>query len=90
MPKEKSPVVGNIAADQLKSYVDRIENLEEQKAGVALDIREVFSEAKSNGFDVKAMREILKMRKIEAAKRKEQEYMVDLYKRALQMDLFEN
>lgn len=87
--KQSDVVVGGIAAPQLKSYVDRIENLEEQKAGVASDIRDVFVEAKSNGFDVPTIRAILKLRKIEAAKRQEQEHMLELYKRALQMDLFE-
>ena len=87
--KPENVVVGGIAAPQLKSYIDRIENLEEQKAGVASDIRDVFAEAKSNGFDVPTLRAILKLRKIEAAKRQEQEHMLDLYKRALQMDLFE-
>lgn len=87
--KPENVVVGGIAAPQLKSYVDRIENLEEQKSGVASDIRDVFAEAKSNGFDVPTLRAILKLRKIEAAKRQEQEHMLDLYKRALQMDLFE-
>jgi uncharacterized protein (UPF0335 family) len=77
--------VGGVAADQLLSYIERIENLEEEKAGVSADIKNVFAEAKSNGFDVKTMREIIKIRKLEAIVRQEQETLLELYKRALGM-----
>ncbi|UEM08091.1 DUF2312 domain-containing protein (plasmid) [Skermanella rosea] len=77
--------VGNIAADQLRSYIERIERLEEEKAGLGADIRDVFAEAKGNGFDNKAMREVLKLRKLEAAERDEREHMLDLYLAALGM-----
>lgn len=83
-PKPKK--VGGIEVEKLKSYIGRIETLEEEKAGVAADIGDVFSEAKSNGFDGKTMRQILKLRKMKANERVEQEYMLDLYKRALGMD----
>ena len=79
------PTVGGVAGDQLKSYIERIEKLEEEKAAIAVDIREVFAEAKANGFDVKTMRQVLKLRKMEHAERDEQEHMLDLYKRALGM-----
>ncbi|WP_084627943.1 DUF2312 domain-containing protein, partial [Elstera litoralis] len=54
--------VGGVAADQLRSYIERIERLEEEKAGIAADIKDVFAEAKGNGFDVKTMRQIIRLR----------------------------
>ena len=77
--------VGNIAADQLRSYIERIERLEEEKATLASDIKDVFAEAKGNGFEIKAMRQVLKLRKMDAADRDEQEHMLDLYLVALGM-----
>ncbi|GFZ88086.1 DUF2312 domain-containing protein [Elstera cyanobacteriorum] len=77
--------VGGVAADQLRSYIERIERLEEEKAGIAADIKDVFAEAKGNGFDVKTMRQILRLRKLEEVDRQEQETLLDLYKRALGM-----
>lgn len=77
---------GGVETPKLKSYIERIERLDEDKAGIASDIRDVFAEAKSNGFDVKAMRAILKLRKMKSNERTEQEYMLDLYKKALGMD----
>lgn len=77
---------GGVETPKLRSYIERIEHLEEDKAGIASDIRDVFAEAKSNGFDVKAMRQVLKLRKMKANERTEAEYMLDLYKRALGMD----
>lgn len=77
--------VGGISAEHLKSYIERIERLEEEKAGLADDIRDVFAEAKGTGYDVKTMRQVLKLRKMEPADRDEQESMLDLYKRALGM-----
>lgn len=79
-------ITGGVEATKLKSYVERIERLEEEKAGIGSDIRDVFAEAKSNGFDNKAMRQVLKLRKLRANERSEQEYMIDLYKRALGME----
>ncbi len=77
---------GGVEVPKLRSYIERVERLEEDKAGVASDIKDVFAEAKSNGFDVKAMRQVLKLRKMKANERTEAEYMLDLYKRALGMD----
>lgn len=76
---------GNITADQLRSYIERIERLEEEKKGIADDIKDVFAEAKSNGFDTKTMKQVMKLRKMDANERDEQEYMLDVYKRALGM-----
>ncbi len=77
--------IGSVAADHLRSYIERIERLEEEKKGLADDIKEIFAEAKGTGFDVKAMRAILRLRKMDKADYQEQEYMIDLYKHALGM-----
>ena len=77
--------VGGIAAERLRSFIDRIERLEEEKASLTADIREVFGEAKSSGFDTKVMRQVLKLRKLDQQDRQEQEHLLDLYLRALEM-----
>ena len=75
--------VGGIAADRLRTLIERIERLEEEKAALAGDIREVYGEAKGSGFDTKIMRQIVKLRKMDKADLQEQETLLDLYKRAL-------
>ena len=75
--------VGGIGAEQLRSYIERIERLEEEKAALTADIREVYAEAKGNGFDTKIMRQVVRLRKMDSADREEQEELLDLYKRAL-------
>lgn len=70
---------------QLQSVIDRIEKLEDEKRAIADDIREVYAEAKANGYDVKALREIIKLRKLGAAERAEREAVLDTYKSALGM-----
>lgn len=83
---EQSGVGHNsVAKDQLKSIVERIERLEEEKATIATDIREVYAEAKSNGFDVKALRNVIRIRKEDQAKRAELQALVDTYMHALGM-----
>ena len=77
--------VGGIAADQLRSYIERIERLDEEKKVLAEDIKEVFSEAKSNGFDVKIMRQVLKLRKMDKDDRDDVETLLNLYCKALGM-----
>ena len=79
------PDIGGIAADRLRSFVERIEKLEEERAAIGADIREVFSEAKGTGFDVPTLRQVLKLRKMEPADRQEQEALVELYARALNL-----
>ncbi|MGD1934104.1 MAG: DUF2312 domain-containing protein [Candidatus Phaeomarinobacter sp.] len=74
---------GGIARDQLKSIVERIERLEEEKAALAADIREVYAEAKGNGYDVKALRRVVRERKLDRAEFQEQEAIIDLYRSAL-------
>lgn len=77
--------VGGIAADRLRSFIERVERLEEEKAALTADIRDVYAEAKSAGFDVKIVRQIVKLRKMDTADRQEQEELLDLYKRALDL-----
>ena len=77
--------VGGVAVDQLKSIIGRVEKLEEEKTAISADIREVFAEAKGAGFDVKAIRQIIKLRKLDAAELEEQETILDTYRRALGM-----
>lgn len=77
--------IGGVAGDQLKTIIERVENLEQEKEGIAVDIREVFAEAKANGFDVKTLRQILKLRKKDQSEIDEEEHMLDLYKRVLGM-----
>ncbi len=74
-----------VARDQLRSIVERVERLEEEKKAIADDIKEVFGEAKANGFDTKTLRTVIRMRKQEAAERMEQEALLDLYMHALGM-----
>jgi uncharacterized protein (UPF0335 family) len=73
------------AKDQLKAFVERIEKLEEEKKALSDDIRDVYAESKANGFDVKALRQIIKLRKIEPTERDEQEAILETYMNALGM-----
>ena len=83
--KEEDAEVGGIAADRLRSIVERIERLEEERRGLADNIKDIFAEAKSAGFDVKVVRQIISIRKKEPAEVEEQETLLDLYRRALGM-----
>jgi uncharacterized protein (UPF0335 family) len=73
------------AKDMLRSFIERIERLEEERAATSADIREVYSEAKGNGFDTKVMRQVVRLRKLDTAERQEQEAILDLYLSALGM-----
>lgn len=77
--------VGGVTGQRLNAFLERIERLEEEKAGLAEDIKEVFSEAKGTGFDVKTMRRIIKLRKMSVEKRREEEELLDLYAAAIGM-----
>jgi uncharacterized protein (UPF0335 family) len=77
--------VAGIAGDRLKSFIERIERLEEEKRALAEDIKEVFAEAKGTGFDTKIMRQIIKIRKMDKDDLDEQETLLDVYMRALGM-----
>jgi|UniRef100_A0A8J4M6G5 uncharacterized protein (UPF0335 family) len=76
---------GGIAADRLRSLVERIERLEEEKKALTDDIRDVYAEAKSAGFDVKVLRQLIRLRRSQPAEIEEQETLLDLYRRALGM-----
>ena len=80
-----TPASETVAAGQLRAFIERIERLEEEKQTIADDIKEVFGEMKGSGFDVKAVRTIIRLRKKDQAKRQEEEAMIDLYKTALGM-----
>jgi uncharacterized protein (UPF0335 family) len=73
------------AKDQLKAFVERVERLEEEKKTIADDIRDVYAEAKGSGFDVKALRAIIRMRKEDADERREHETILETYMHALGM-----
>ena len=73
------------AKDQLKSFINRIERLEEEKAALGADIKEVYSEAKGTGFDTKIMRQLIRLRKMDKDDLDEQETLIDIYKRAIGM-----
>ena len=79
------PDVGGIAGAQLKSLIERIERLEEEKRALGEDNKEVYAEAKGTGFEPKIMRQILKIRKMDKDAHDEQESLLDIYKRALGM-----
>lgn len=73
----------NVSAEQLRLFIERIETLEEEKKGIADDIKDVYAEAKGTGFDTKTMKAIVRLRKMEAAARQEAEALLDTYKTAL-------
>jgi len=77
--------VGGIAAERLRSIIERVERLEEEKKALSSDIKDIMAEAKSAGFDIKVIRQVLRIRKQEPAEVEEQETLLDLYRRALGM-----
>lgn len=77
---------GGIAGERLRSFIQRIERLEEEKKTLSDDIREVYGEAKSHGFDPKIMRQVVRLRRMEAADRQEQEALIETYLSALGME----
>lgn len=78
---------GEVSSDRLRSFIMRIEKLEETKATMMEDIKDVYAEAKSTGFDVKTIRQIVSLRKVEVEKRREAEELLDLYKSAIGMEV---
>ena len=72
-----------VAAERLRSFIERVERLEEEKAGIANDIKDVYAEAKGEGYDTKVLRQIIRIRKMDRAERQEQEALLDLYLSAL-------
>jgi uncharacterized protein (UPF0335 family) len=79
------PDVGGVAGERLKSFIERIERLEEEKRALSGDIKEVYAEAKGTGFEPKIMRQIVKIRKMDKDDLDEEETLLDIYKRALGM-----
>jgi uncharacterized protein (UPF0335 family) len=75
----------DVAQDRLRSFIERIERLEEEKAALLADIKEVYAEAKGTGFDPKTMRKVISLRKMEEADRQEAEFLLDTYLSALGM-----
>lgn len=85
-PKDhNAPDVGGIAADRLRSIIERVERLEEERKALGGDIKDVLTEAKSAGFDVKVIRQIIRIRRQEPSEVEEQENLLDIYRRALGM-----
>lgn len=82
---EKNNIVGGIDCNRLRSLLERIERLTEEKKSIQDDINDIFSEAKSAGFDVKIMRNILKLRKMDTASRDEQDFLIETYRKALEL-----
>jgi len=76
---------GGVAGDQLRAFVERIEKLEEEKQTISDDIKDVYAEAKANGYDTKIMRTVVRLRKQDSAERQEQEALLDTYMAALGM-----
>jgi uncharacterized protein (UPF0335 family) len=74
---------GNVAAEQLRLFIERIERLEEEKKGIADDVKDVYAEAKANGYDTKTMRRIVALRKMEKHARDEMDALLDTYRNAL-------
>ncbi len=83
--KEEEQPTTRFAKDHLKAFVERVERLEEEKKAIADDIRDVYAEAKGSGFDVKALRTIVRLRKLDADERREQETILETYMHALGM-----
>ena len=85
--EREAPEAANtrFAKDQLKAFVERIERLEEEKKTISDDIRDVYAESKANGFDVKALRQVIKLRKQEPTERNEQQLILETYMNALGM-----
>ena len=80
---QKDTAVGGIAADRLRSIIERVERLEEERKALAGDIKDIFAEAKGAGFDVKVIKAIIAIRRQEPAEVEEQETLLDIYRRAL-------
>ena len=84
--EEEAKDVGGVSGQRLKSFIERAERLEEEKSAISEDIKEVMGEAKATGFDVKIIRRIMKLRKMEVQKRREEDEILELYKAAIGME----
>ncbi len=79
------PDAGGIAGERLRTFIERIERLEEDRSGITADIREVYAEAKSVGFDTKTMRQLVRLRKLDSVERQQQEALLETYQHAIGM-----
>ncbi len=78
--------VGGVAGKRLKAFIERVERLEEEKAALAEDIKDVYAEAKATGFDTKTLRKVIKLKNMDVEKRREEEELLELYKAAIGME----
>lgn len=83
---DENITVGGVDSERLLSYLERIERIEEERKALASDIKEIYAEAKSANFDVKAIKKILRLRKMDETDRQEEEFILDTYKRAIGLD----
>lgn len=77
---------GGVSGQRLKAFIERVERLEEEKAALAEDVKDIFAEAKAVGFDVKIMRKVIRLRKMDKEKRQEEEELLELYKAAIGLE----
>ena len=84
--ESESKEVGGVSGQRLRAYIERVERLEEEKKGLSDDIKDIYAEAKAFGFDVKTLRSIVRMRKVEVEKRREADELLELYKAAIGME----
>ena len=77
---------GTVAADQLRLFIERIERLEEEKRGIADDVKDVYAEAKANGYDTKIMRQVIRLRRMETHARQEADALLETYRQALGLE----
>ncbi len=77
---------GGVSGQRLKAFIERIERLEEEKAGLAEDIKDIYAESKGVGFDTKIMRKVIRLRKMDLEKRREEEELLELYKSAIGLE----
>ena len=85
MAKQPTVSTDSVAQDQIRAFIERIERMEEEKKAISDDIKEIYAEAKGNGFDTKVLRQIIRIRKQDHAERMEQEALLELYMAALGM-----
>jgi uncharacterized protein (UPF0335 family) len=83
MENQRDKVTGSISGEHLKNLISKIERLEEEKANIAEDIRDVYAEAKAVGFDAKTIKKVVKIKKMDSDKLQEEEYLLDLYRNAI-------
>lgn len=84
--KKDESDTGNVSGKRLKAFIERIERLEEEKTALAEDIKEIYAEAKGTGFDSKTMRKLIRLRKMDSEKRREEDELLALYKSAIGLE----